>query len=372
MGIARLHSRPFGQSAEVSLSTRFTMSLAEMLRAKKQELRPTETIVRPLPVIQSGLEEAGLSCLGGEIEDEHHEDDAQTILAARKCAEQLRLAEHAVVYTGAGVSTSTGISDYRGPNGVWTSLATGRIPDDTFDYTDATPSYAHMCIAKLIQSGYVKFCTSTNLDCLHCKSGLVPLENLAELHGNIYYERCSECDAELKRRFPIRRTQARFTGRFCDCGGAFTDSGIDFGQSLPKRHLNLATQAAQMSDFSLVIGTSLRVRPASELPVMSTRIGTSNDPAQLRTCIVNSMETPLDGKAMIRSFGKADVFFSHLMTELGLQPDVPPTCEHMISKTQMKKLAARFMPPSNGHYVGEEELEQRTATALFSLEAEMC
>jgi mono-ADP-ribosyltransferase sirtuin 6 len=346
-----------------------------MLRAKRQVLRPTETIVRPLPVIQSGLEEEGISCLGGEIEEERHEDEEQTINAARRCAEQLRLAEHAVVYTGAGVSTSTGINDYRGPDGVWTSLATGRIPDDTFDYTDAVPSYTHMCIKKLIQTDYIKFCTSTNLDCLHCKSGLEPFENIAELHGNIHYERCSDCEAEVQRRFPIRRTKERFTGRRCDCGGAFTDSGVDFGQSLPKRQLNLATQEALKSDFSLVVGTSMRVRPASELPVMGARVkivGTANAAAKMRMCMVNRMVTPLDENATIRSFGKVDTFFFHLMAELGLEPDAPPACCHLISKSEMRKLAAHFMPPSTGHYVGEEELERRTAAALSSLEAELC
>lgn len=229
------------------------MSLAEQLRARKASLRPTETIVRPMPVCQSGLEQEGLSCLGGEIELERSEEQAITMKLAKNCAQMLKNARHAVVYTGAGISTTTGISDYRGPDGVWTCLATGRIPDDSFDWTGATPSCAHMCIAKLIEVGFLKFCTSTNLDALHYKSGLTPLDNLAELHGNKYVERCAVCDRDTLRPFPIRRSVTRETGRFCECGGALTDSGIDFGQALPVHHLSLAQQHARVADFSMVV-----------------------------------------------------------------------------------------------------------------------
>jgi hypothetical protein len=148
------------------------MALLAAIQAKRVSLRPTETVVRSLPVCCTGTEEVGLSCLGGEIEPEREESERETAQMAVACADLLRNSVHAVVYTGAGVSTSTGISDYRGPNGVWTSLATGRIPDDSVDVTAASPSYAHMCIAKLVQVGYLKSCITTNLDALHYKSGL--------------------------------------------------------------------------------------------------------------------------------------------------------------------------------------------------------
>ena len=120
-------------------------------------------------------------------------------------ADILRKSNHSVIYTGAGVSTSTGISDYRGPNGVWTTLAEGRIPDEQFDLTSAQPSFTHMAITKLVEVGLVKFVTSTNLDGLHYKSGLVPLDNLAELHGSMFVERCCRCSKDVLRPFPIRR-----------------------------------------------------------------------------------------------------------------------------------------------------------------------
>lgn len=224
-----------------------------------------------------------------------------------------------------------------------------------------------------IQVGYLKSCVSTNLDGLHYKSGLNPLGNLAELHGSLFCERCSECDEDVLRPFPIRRTATRFTARHCHCGGAFTDSGIDFGQSLPIKHLDFAQQEANKSDFSLVIGTSMRVRPASELPVMGASVATdcSQKTDKARLCIVNKMDTPLDPRACVRSYGVADVFFLHLMKALELEPDAPPECNHLTTATQMKKLATQLLPQTNGHYVGEEEHERRMATALSKLEAQI-
>lgn len=349
------------------------MAFLQQLQSKKGQLRPTETIVRPHPAVQTGFEEAGLNCLGGAIEEERTESEAATASAAARCAEALRTAQCAVVYTGAGVSTATGISDYRGPDGVWTSLAKGRIPDESFDYTGASPSYTHMSIAKLIQEGYLKLCTSTNLDGLHYKSGLQPLVNLAEVHGNKFCERCPACNEEVVRPFPIRRTPDRRTGRLCPaCGCSFTDSGIDFGQSLPVRHLELAEAQAKRSDFSLVVGTSMRVRPASDMPFYGEGVapdGVDGD-GRAQVCIVNRQDTPYDARAAIRSFGDADLFFFHVMKELGLQTDVPPD-GFLYTSTQMTRLAAKFMPPRDGHYVGEEELANRMDEALGKAEAEL-
>jgi mono-ADP-ribosyltransferase sirtuin 6 len=349
------------------------MPFAEQLRARKANLRPTETIVRPMPVCQSGLEHQGLSCLGGEIEHERLEEEATTVELARTCAHMLQRARHTVVYTGAGISTATGISDYRGPDGVWTCLATGRIPDDSFDWTAATPSFAHMCIAKLMELGFVKFCTSTNLDALHYKSGLTPLDNLAELHGNKYVERCAVCSKDVLRSFPIRRSATRETGRVCECGGPLTGSGIDFRQALPVHHLSLAQKHAMAADFSLVVGTSMRVRPACDLPVCSKKVAPDGVCGRCKAsmCIVHRMDTGLDERASIRSYGDADVFFGHLVNELGIEVDTPSPCKHLYSAMQMKALASKLLPPSNGHYVGVKEKEEQMAEALTQVETEL-
>lgn len=262
--------------------------------------------------------------------EEKVEDEEVTRVAAIACAKKLRESSNAVVYTGAGVSTSTGIPDYRGPNGIWTVMATGRIHDKTVDISDASPSYTHMCIAKLVHVGFLKGCVSTNVDGLHYKSGLEPLQNLAELHGNLFCERCRSCEAEVMRPFPIRGTASRETGRLCkECRGPYTDSIINFGEDLPKKHMDLATSMAEKSDFSLVIGSSMRVAPSNTIP-MDKKL------AQ-QVCVVNAMDVPFDATESIgiRSYGKADVFFSHLMKELDLQPTSPHNSEHSMTGPQM-------------------------------------
>ena len=319
------------------------------------------------------MEELGLSALGGKIEKEHEEKEEPTAEIAIRVADILRKSNYSVIYTGAGVSTSTGISDYRGPNGVWTTLAEGRIPDEQFDLTSAQPSFTHMAITKLVEVGLVKFVTSTNLDGLHYKSGLVPLDNLAELHGSMFVERCCRCSKDFLRPFPIRRggasaagltTHPRITGRNCTCGGSLMDSGIDFGQTLPLRHLGLAEQHAKQSDFSLVLGTSLRVAPASELPFLAPS-----------SCIVNMMSTPKDEESTLRSYGKSDLFFLHLMRALELEVDAPTSSPHagvVATATEMKRKAVSKLPvrPAN-QYVGKAVREREMAVALFCVEKEM-
>jgi len=359
------------------------MSLLAAIQSKAAELKPTAhlTVVRPHPCICTGTETFGLSALGGALEHEREEEEEMTIATARATAQKLREARHAVVYTGAGISTATGISDYRGPKGVWSCLATGRIPDDSFDISSARPSYSHMAIRELISHGLIKHVVSTNLDGLHLKSGLTPLDNLSELHGSMWYERCMRCRKDSPvRPFPIRRgTQAshpRHTGRWCTCGGAFMDSGIDFGQSLPLRHLSLAEKHAKLSDFSLVIGTSMRVAPASTLPLTlggaPIEAAAAEANAKKELCIVNLMETPADQKAKLRAFCKADLFFFHLMSELDISVPTPPdTCQWLYTATQMKRLAAKHLPNHGNQFVGSAQRESEMAAALFQVEAEL-
>jgi mono-ADP-ribosyltransferase sirtuin 6 len=283
----------------------------------KKNLAPAETVVRSLPCVQTGLEENGLNCLGGHIEPEKKEELEQTKNHAKNFAKLLRKAKHAVIYTGAGVSTATGVPDYRGPNGAWTCLATGRIPDESVNIESVKPSYAHMCIQKLVEGGLVQFVTSTNLDGLHWKSGLKPHDNLAELHGNIFCMRCPRCKAEFygNERIVRTSTSSRFQEKWCTCGGHLMDSGIDFGQTLPLQHLALAEKHAKQADLSLVVGTSMRVAPASQLP-------TTNENGKL--CIINLMDTPFDEQATLRSFSHCDDFFFYVMEELKLEVSFPP------------------------------------------------
>merc|ERR1712232_309135 len=119
-----------------------------------------------------------------------------------------------------------------------------------------------------------------------------------------------------------------------------------------------------------VVGSSMRVRPASELPVCGKKVAPDGvqGSGKASLCIVNRMDTGLDERASIRSYGAADVFFKHLANELGIDVDAPPQCEHLYSAMQMKALASKLLPSSNGHYVGAQEKEQQMAEALAQVE----
>jgi NAD-dependent SIR2 family protein deacetylase len=317
-----------------------------------------------MPTVCSGTESFGLGALGGSLEPEKEETEDETIAHAYLCATKIKAAQgHTVLYTGAGISTSAGIKDYRGPKGVWTSLATGVIPDETFDLTSAHPTFTHACIKALVDANLVAHVCSTNLDALHMKSGLTS-PTLSELHGNMYVERCTSatCGIDVRRSFPIRRRPDRLTGRACPrCSSALTDSGIDFGQNLPANHLNLASDAADRAQFSLVVGSSMRVAPASTLPF--TTVGKGG------IAIVNLMDTPRDAEVDIRSYAKADLFFYHLMEGLGLPKPRPKTDARLLSATQMKALAkSRVRDRGAGVFVGEEQREKDSADALFEVE----
>ena len=150
----------------------------------------------------------------------------------------------------------------------------------------------------------------------------------------------------------------------------------------PMKHLSLAEQHSKLSDFSLVVGTSMRVAPASELPfnTVQSRASTKEQESkedqeqpQQFCCIVNMMDTPKDHLASVRCYGKSDVFFYHLMKAMDLKVDVPPSWnEQIFTATQMKKKAAQYVPVHTAnHYVGKATREREMAVALFQVEEEL-
>jgi NAD-dependent SIR2 family protein deacetylase len=142
----------------------------------------------------------------------------------------------------------------------------------------AIPTPTHMTFVELISKGYLKFLVSQNCDGLHRKSG-VPRENIAELHGNTNIEKCSKCGKEYMRDFRTRNAQKvhdHKTGRKCDdpsCRGDLKDSIINFGEDLPEREIDEGFQHGQMADLCLVMGSSLRVTPAADIPLATAKNG---------------------------------------------------------------------------------------------------
>ncbi|KAJ3443430.1 nad-dependent protein deacetylase sirtuin-(6/7) family member [Anaeramoeba flamelloides] len=233
----------------------------------------------------------------------------------KKLAKLIRNSNYPVIHTGAGVSTSAGIPDYRGPNGVWTCRDQGRnVPYVKKPWNLLEPTYCHMTISKLIDLGLVKHLISQNTDGLHVHSG-VSLDKISELHGNTNKEHCKDCETEYFRPFSVYDTWTppndHRSGRKCEnCGGLLYDTIINFGENLSKKEIDSGYKHSKKSDLSIVLGTSLKVTPAADLPMIPVKKKTG------KMVIVNLQKTPLDDYASIRIFAKTDDVCKLLMKEL--------------------------------------------------------
>lgn len=194
-------------------------------------------------------------------------------------------AKRLVVFTGAGISTESGLPDFRGPDGVWTRRDKGLPPKTTVkDWTKVEPNTAHLAVVALQDMGKLDFLISQNVDNLHLKSGIRP-DILAELHGNIARLRCGQCQRTYPKTAGIDR---------CDCGGgALASSVVDFGDSLPQKDLMDSYEHSRNCDLFFVLGSSLVVTPAADMPRVALE-------AKARLVIVNQGETPFDSTTHLR------------------------------------------------------------------------
>eukprot|EP01117_Protostelium_nocturnum_P005566 TRINITY_DN2013_c0_g1_i2.p1 TRINITY_DN2013_c0_g1~~TRINITY_DN2013_c0_g1_i2.p1 ORF type:complete len:438 (+),score=134.08 TRINITY_DN2013_c0_g1_i2:130-1314(+) len=189
---------------------------------------------------------------------EYHDSPEQLKEKAKRVAKEMLKAKHVVVYTGAGISTSAKIPDYRGPQGVWTMLKKGATPA-SMSLSQAYPTFAHYALTLLVKKGIVKYIVSTNLDGLHRRSG-IDAHEMSELHGNCYKEVCGVCSKEYLRGFDTLTSRedrwSHLTGRKCSwpCRGPLKDTIVHFTENMPKDQMNPAMNHARKSDFALVIG----------------------------------------------------------------------------------------------------------------------
>lgn len=241
-----------------------------------------------------------------------------------------------VAHTGAGISCAAGIPDFRGPNGVWTRRAAGLpAPECETTMALATPTLTHMALVGLQRAGYVDRVVSCNVDCLHVRSGL-DRERLSELHENCFAEACEKCGKEFVRDFEMTTVGFKRTGRACDdCGrdGRLRDQVLDWDDPLPKRELLLAERESASAALSLVLGSSLQIKPSCDIPLKTTRKrrrrkrndgqtqGVVDDkPGKL--VIVNLQPTCKDAKAHCVINAKCDVVMSLVCARLGVRvPD---------------------------------------------------
>ena len=174
-----------------------------------------------------------------------------------------------------------------------------------------------MALVELTEKKHLKFIISQNVDGLHRKSGIPP-ENMSELHGNTNLEVCAKCGREHMRDIRVRtakNVKEHATGRTCDtpsCGGELRDTIINFGENLNENILDLGFQNCAAADLCLVMGTSLRVSPACDMPKLTAEKGGN-------LVICNLQKTPLDNLATLCIYAKCDDIIELLMKKLDYQ-----------------------------------------------------
>ncbi|XP_061654490.1 NAD-dependent protein deacetylase sirtuin-6 isoform X1 [Phyllopteryx taeniolatus] len=237
-------------------------------------------------------------------------------------ANLVKESKYMVVHSGAGISTSAGIPDFRGPKGVWTLEEKGETPHFETTFEEARPSLTHMALLGLQRAGYLKYLISQNVDGLHVRSGF-PRDLLSELHGNMFVEECEKCCRQFVREKVIGVMGLKPTGRYCDvvrsrglrgCRGKLISTILDWEDALPDRDLNKADNASRQADLALTLGTSMQIKPSGDLPLVTKRKGG-------KVVIVNLQPTKHDKHAHLRINGYVDDVIKQLMEHLGL--DIP-------------------------------------------------
>ncbi|HNQ85498.1 MAG TPA: NAD-dependent deacylase [Deltaproteobacteria bacterium] len=204
-----------------------------------------------------------------------------------KAVDLLLRSKHTVVLTGAGISTESGVPDFRSPGGIWerydpTLFFYARFvaePDvvwkcliemntnGALSLWDAKPNQGHMALAELEEMGLVKVVITQNIDNLHQKAGS---RNVIEFHGNMLFFRCLTCGRTYgyEQLLEIIAESTCLPPR-CECGGILKPDAVFFGEAIPQNALNESFRHAQDCDLMLVIGTSAQIEPAASLPIVA-------------------------------------------------------------------------------------------------------
>jgi NAD-dependent deacetylase len=232
----------------------------------------------------------------------------------------VRGAERGVALTGAGISTESGIPDFRSPGGLWSKnmpihygdfISSAEMRTEAwrrkFVLDDATagakPNIAHYALARLAEEGKLSAVVTQNIDGLHLAAG-TPKDRLIEIHGNGTYARCLSCGQRYELKWVRERFEASGQSPLCEgCGGYVKSGTISFGQAMPEEEMRRAERLAQNADVFLALGSSLVVFPAAALPLIAKRSGAT-------LVVVNREPTDMDGVADLVIHSSLGVVFA--------------------------------------------------------------
>jgi mono-ADP-ribosyltransferase sirtuin 6 len=269
----------------------------------------------------------------------------------------IKRSKYTVIFTGAGISTSCGIPDFRGPNGIWTREKRGEIiskEEKTADlFNKAKPSFTHYSLVSLMNHNFIHHIISQNVDSLHLKSG-IPLDKISEIHGNIFMEICEKCGKKYLSDYDIGGMGLQYTGNFCssqNCrNGKLRDFAIDWDTDLPKEIIKQAKQEIRKADLILCLGTSLRIHPAGDMPleVFKTIKNKKKPEGKASIVIVNRQKTHLDKKATIKIHYYVDDVMRLVCKKLGIIViDHSATDESITSQYFFEEKTVRYYSKTN-------------------------
>ncbi len=226
-----------------------------------------------------------------------------------KGAQIIKAAQKILIFSGAGMSTESGIPDFRSPGGVWSKydpsdfyfdkiISSEKAREKYWEMStefyntmkDAVPNRAHLAIRAIEESGKLLAIVTQNIDNLHHKAGNSP-EKIIEIHGTAFSVSCLSCGKKYDRDDIQERLNSGVKVPYCDdCAGILKPDTISFGQAMPEDKMTDAFMYARECDVCIVLGSSLVVYPAASVPVHAVQNGA-------RLIIINRDETPLDAEA---------------------------------------------------------------------------
>ena len=245
---------------------------------------------------------------------------------AAALAALLKAARRAVIFTGAGMSTESGIPDFRSPGGIWTKMMPVQFQDYVSDpearrvswqrrfemeeiWNATLPNSGHRIVADLVRRGIVSHVITQNIDNLH-QAGGVPDDQVIELHGNTRYAKCLSCGARAE----IADIRVHFDAHDAPpdckfCGGILKTATISFGQAMPEDEMARAEEATLACDLMLAMGSSLVVYPAASFPLVAKRNGA-------RLAILNRKATEQDPYADLVIHGEIGPILANVIKDL--------------------------------------------------------